>query len=49
LTGAEWVAHSDVFPNPPERLSSVPPERADEVIGSTHPADQQYARSAAPA
>jgi phenylalanyl-tRNA synthetase beta chain len=44
LTGAEWVAHNDVFPNPPERpVVTFRPERSDEVIGLETPADQQYA------
>ncbi|HEV2592920.1 MAG TPA: phenylalanine--tRNA ligase subunit beta [Gaiellaceae bacterium] len=44
LAGAEWVAHSDVFPSPPERAAvRFRPERADEVIGVETPAAEQYA------
>ena len=44
LAGAEWVAHSDVFPSPPERpVVRFRPARADEVIGIATPADDQYA------
>ena len=44
LAGAEWVAHSDVFPNPPERpVVTFRPERTDEVVGLETPAEQQYA------
>jgi phenylalanyl-tRNA synthetase beta chain len=44
LTGAQWVAHSDVFPNPPEhRLLDFRPDRADEVIGIHTPHKEQYA------
>jgi phenylalanyl-tRNA synthetase beta chain len=44
LAGAEWVAHNDVFPDPPARpLVRFRPARADEVTGIDTPADEQYA------
>ena len=44
LTGAEWVAHTDVFPSPaPRPVLPFRPERADEVIGIATPPDEQHA------
>ena len=44
LTGAEWVAHSDVHAGLPERpVVGYRPERADTVIGIETPAEDQYA------
>jgi phenylalanyl-tRNA synthetase beta chain len=44
LTGAAWVAHSDVFPAPPDRpVVRFRPSRTDEVVGIATPADEQYA------
>ena len=44
LTGAEWVAHSDVHAGLPERpVVRYRPERADSVIGIETSAEDQYA------
>jgi phenylalanyl-tRNA synthetase beta chain len=44
LTGAQWVAHSDVFPSPPDhQLIRFDPARADEVIGLHTPHKEQHA------
>jgi len=44
LAGAQWVAHADVFPQPPERpVVRFRPTRADEVIGVATAAGDQYA------
>lgn len=43
LTGASWVARTDVFPAPPERpVITFRPERTDEVIGIATAPDEQH-------
>ena len=43
VTGARWVARTDVFPSPPERPIIVfRPERTDEVTGVATSPDEQH-------
>ncbi len=45
LAGARWVGHTDVHEGLPERpVVRFRPERTDEVVGLTIPADEQYGR-----